>query len=130
MGINICTYIGNLTADPELLSVGDSHLLRFAIAVTTREPRHGKIEEITCFRNCSIFGARAAGLARVLAKGAKVMIKGHNHYDTWTDKASGATRHGLSVRVEDLDIMASARPKAVTDGIPFDVMPAPLPASA
>ena len=77
MSINKVVITGNLTRDPELRETpGGSQVLSFGVAVNDRRrnPETQQWEDCANFVDCAMFGNRAAGVARCLAKGSTVEV--------------------------------------------------------
>ena len=110
MSINSVNISGNLTRDPELRqTAGGMSVLSFGIAVNDRRKNNstGEWEDYANFVDCTMFGARADGLANVLTKGQKVVINGKLRWSSWQDKQTQQTRSKLEVIVENLDFIAN-----------------------
>lgn len=108
MSINKVMVTGNLTRDPELRATpSGTALLRFTVAVNDRRKntRTGEWEDYPNFIGCVVFGDRAAGLSRILAKGMKVAVDGKLRFSSWQDK-EGNRRSKLEVVVDDLDFLS------------------------
>ena len=78
MSINRVVISGNLTRDPELRqTAGGLPVLGFSVAVNERRKNHStdEWEDYPNFVDCTLFGARAASVAKFLSKGAKVAIE-------------------------------------------------------
>ena len=79
MSVNRVMVSGNLTRDPELRqTAGGMSVLSFGIAVNDRRKNSqtGEWEDYPNFLDCTLFGSRADGLSKILAKGSKVAIDG------------------------------------------------------
>lgn len=107
MSINSVNISGNLTRDPELRQTqGGTNVLSFGVAVNDRRKngQTGQWEDYANFVDCTVFGARADSLSKILAKGMKVIVNGKLHYRSWED-GNGQKRSKLEVTVNDLDFM-------------------------
>lgn len=106
MSINRVNISGFLTRDCELRTLPNgSSVLNFGIAVNDRRKNaSGDWEDVPNFVDCVVFGARADGLSKVLAKGMKVAIDGKLRYSSW--EKDGQRRSKLEVMVEDLELMS------------------------
>lgn len=110
MNVNKVFLTGNLTRDPELkVTEGGTQVLNFGLAANER--RHnaqtGEWEDYPNFFNCAVFGKRAEGLSKMLAKGVKVAVEGRLRYSTWMK--DDERRSSVSVIVDELDPMSQAR---------------------
>lgn len=106
MSINRVNISGFLTRDCELRTLpSGSSVLNFGMAVNDRRKNaSGDWEDVPNFVDCVVFGARADGLSKVLAKGMKVSIDGKLRYSSW--EKDGQRRSKLEVMVEDLEFMS------------------------
>jgi single-strand DNA-binding protein len=106
MSINRVTLSGNLTRDPDLRSTAaGSTILGFGIAVNERVKNGttGEWEDRPNFVDCTVFGARAESLSRILRKGMKVALEGRLRYSSW--EKDGQKRSKLEVIVDQIDLM-------------------------
>ena len=107
MSINKVVITGNLTRDPELRETRDGlQILSFGVAVNDRRKNQqtGQWEDYANFVNCTMFGNRAASVARFLSKGAKVAIEGKLRWSQWQAK-DGSTRSKLTVAVDEIEFL-------------------------
>ena len=107
MSINKVLISGNLTRDPELRETpSGSQVLSFGVAVNDRRrnPETQQWEDWANFVDCAMFGNRAAGVARCLAKGSKVAVEGKLRWSQWEAK-DGAKRSKLEVVVDEIELM-------------------------
>lgn len=129
MNVNKVFLTGNITRDPELkVTEGGTQVLSFGIAVNERRhnAKTGEWEDCPNFFNCTVFGRRAEGLSKMLAKGVKVAVEGKLRYSTWMK--DDERRSSISVIVDELDPMSqakaadaepSAEPEVHAEDIPF-----------
>ena len=135
MSINRVCISGNLTRDPVLRSTGGGmSVLSLGVAVNDRRKNQqtGQWEDYANFVDCTMFGNRAASVARYLAKGSKVAIEGKLRWSQWEAK-DGAKRSKLEVVVDEIEFMtsrgdASAAPQQA--GRQFQQAPATQPYAA
>ena len=66
------TVAGYLGADPELAAAGQSQVLRFRVASTSKRGD----KETTTWVGCSWFGKRAVNTQKYLTKGTAVVVSG------------------------------------------------------
>ena len=107
MSINRVVISGNLTRDPELRqTAGGLPVLGFSVAVNDRRKNQqtGEWEDVPNFVDCTLFGTRAASVARFLGKGAKVAIEGKLRWSQW--ERDGQKRSKLEVMVDELEFMS------------------------
>ena len=115
MSINRVVISGNLTRDPELRqTAGGLPVLGFGVAVNDRRKNQstGEWEDYPNFVDCTMFGARAASVAKFLSKGAKVAIEGKLRWSQW--EKDGQKRSKLEVIVDELEFMSRNANQAST----------------
>jgi len=108
MAINRVNISGNLTRDPELRSTASgTQILSFGVAVNDRRKNQqtGEWEDVPNFVDCLVFGNRAAPLADMLRKGAKVAIEGKLRYSAW-EANDGSKRSKLEVVVDEVEFLS------------------------
>ena len=109
MGINKVFIAGNLTRDHELRETPSGfQVLSFGVAVNDRRKNQqtGQWEDYANFVDCTMFGNRAASVARFLSKGAKVAIEGKLRWSQWQAQ-DGSKRSKLEVIVDEIEFMTS-----------------------
>ena len=110
VSINRVNVTGNLTRDPELRQTqSGTQVLSFGVAVNDRRrnQQSGEWEDYPNFVDCILFGNRAAALADILRKGAKVAVEGKLRYSSW--EKDGQRRSKLEVACDEVDLMQQAR---------------------
>lgn len=113
--INSVNISGNVTRDPELRqTAGGMCVLAFGIASNSsrKNQQTGEWEDYPNFVDCTVFGKRAEGLAKFLAKGMKVALSGSLRYSSW--EKDGRKRSRLEVVADEVEVMSQAqqRPQA------------------
>lgn len=98
MAINNVCVSGNVTADCEKFTAGETPAISFAIVVN----EYSKDKEFVNFFDCVIFGNRAKGVAPYIVKGAKVFVTGRLRQDRWAAE-DGSNRSRVRIIVSDLD---------------------------
>jgi single-strand DNA-binding protein len=104
--VNSVVLVGRLTADPELAQAGSTPVLRMRIAVNRDKKVGNEWVEQGHFFNADMFGARAEGLSKHLAKGSRVAIQGHLEFRQWEAK-DGSKRSAVQIMVEQLNFADS-----------------------
>ena len=107
MSINRVVISGNLTSDPELRqTAGGLPVLGFSVAVNDRRKNQStdEWEDYPNFVDCTMFGSRAASVAKYLGKGAKVAMEGKLRWSQWEN--DGQKRSKLEVIVDELEFMS------------------------
>jgi single-strand DNA-binding protein len=76
-GMNRAILYGNLGADPELRQTQSGSILKMRLATTeVYFDKDQQKQERTDWHNVTVFGRRADGLAKVLSKGARILVSG------------------------------------------------------
>ena len=120
MSINRVVISGNLTRDPELRATANgTSVLGLGVAVNDRRrnPQTGEWEDVPNFVDCTMFGARAEGIARYLTKGTKVCIEGKLRWSQW--ERDGQKRSKLEVIVDEIEFMSSRTGGQQMGGQPY-----------
>ena len=118
MSINRVVVSGNLTREPELRSTaGGVCVLGFGVAVNDRRknPSTGDWEDCPNFVDCTLFGARAEALSKLLKKGSKVVIEGKLRWSQW--ERDGQARSKLEVVVDEVEFLSAKPREADAEGI-------------
>ena len=103
MSINRVIISGNLTRDPELRNTAGG----VAVNDRRRNAQTGEWEDYPNYIDCTMFGARAESLSRILTKGMKVSIEGKLRWSQWEKKDTGEKRSKIEVIVDELEFMSS-----------------------
>ena len=97
--VNKVILIGNLGADPELKTVGDSVVAKVGVATTSKwKDRQGERQEETTWHDVEAWGSLAEVMGKYLRKGSKVYVEGTLRRDVWEDKETGKKRSKVFVR--------------------------------
>ena len=93
---------GNLGADPELrTTTGGAHVLSFRVATTeVFFDKNQEKQEKTEWHQVAMFGSRAEPLAKLLAKGSRVLIEGR--LQTTSYEKEGSKRYKTEIIATDL----------------------------
>lgn len=87
-GVNKVILLGNLGADPEVrYTQGGTAVMSLRLA--TAEPykdKAGEWQERTEWHSVTVWAARAEGLAKVLAKGARIFVEGSLRTSAYNDR--------------------------------------------
>jgi single-strand DNA-binding protein len=102
--MNVCTFVGNLTADPDApRAVGEGQVVRFRIAVSER---FGKGKEVTTFLDAEAWDGLAGVVGSYCRKGTKVAVSGSLRMDEWADKNNpDQKRVKYFVRVREFSLL-------------------------
>ena len=104
MSINSVVISGNLGRDPEIRQTASgTDVASFGVCVNDRRknPQTGEYEDMPNWVEVAFFGSRAPSIARFLAKGSHVTVKGRLRESKW--ERDGQKRSKLSVIGEDID---------------------------
>lgn len=107
--INKVFLTGNLTRNPELrYTSGGTAVLGMGIAVNERvkDGQTGEWADRANFFDCTMFGKRAEGVARYLAKGSKVSLEGRLRWSQW--ERDGQKHSKVEVLVDEIEFMSKA----------------------
>jgi len=123
MNLNKAIFVGNLTANPELIHTPKgTAVVNASLAVNEfYTPEEGERQQITTFIDVKVWGASAENFGKLARKGQEILIDGSIRQDTWEDKESGQKRSKLYVRADSWQFTQrkAAAPEA----------PAPAPSS-
>ncbi len=123
MSINKVMISGNLTRDPELRSTTSGMpVLGMSVAVNDRRKNQstGEWEDYPNYIDCTLFGARAEGVAKFLTKGSKVAIEGKLRWSQW--ERDGQKRSKIEVIVDEIEFLTS-RDFSATPALPKTSIP-------
>ena len=102
--VNQVTLVGNLGADPELKSVGDTTLAKLRLATTERyKDRSGVQQEKTQWHSVVFWGKAAEIIGEYCKKGSKLYVSGAVEYQSW-DK-EGETRWSTQIKGRDFKFL-------------------------
>ena len=99
MNINRILFTGNLTADPELVDVGQTKVVNAALAGNEfYYDENEERQQVTTFVDLKIWGAAAENFARLARRGQEIFIEGSLRQDRWEDD-EGRKRSRLYLNV-------------------------------
>lgn len=110
---NVCTFIGRVTRDAELTTVGakNTSLVKWGIANNTGFGQYEK----TNFFNCQMWGKQGEAIRQYLTKGKQVCVTGQLEDTTWT--SDDGTKHPQwTLTVSQVSLLADSR-KATQDAV-------------
>jgi single-strand DNA-binding protein len=102
MNLNKALFVGNLTADPELIyTPKGTAVVNASLAVNEfYTAEDGERQQITTFIDIKVWGPSAENFAKLARKGQEILVDGSIRQDTWEDKDSGQKRSKLYVRAD------------------------------
>lgn len=105
--MNRCSFLGRLTADPEVKysSVTQKAIVGFTVAVK-RDYKNKDGNYDTDFFNCMAYDKRAEIIGNNFSKGSRICVWGQMRQDKWTDK-EGNSRSTYRLYVEGFDFVDS-----------------------
>lgn len=104
---NNVVLLGNLVADPELVSVGSSQVGKFRLAVSRKfTTKEGEKRDDTLYIDCEMWGARASALQKYVSKGDPILVHGYLKQDSWQTK-DGQSRTKILVSVQDFEFIST-----------------------
>jgi len=119
-GMNKVFLLGNIGKDPDLRQIGDNAKLSFSLATSEkwRDRDTGEPREKTEWHNVGIWGKRAEALAKILAKGDRIMVEGKIQHSDYEGR-DGSKKYWSEVRARDV-YLAGRRPTH-SSGAGFDL---------
>lgn len=111
--INIFTFTGRLTADPELtMQHNGNKRLNFTVANNTG---FGENEHANFF-NCAVFGNYAEALEKYIEKGCRVTVTGELNINT-VQKNDGTTAKYINVNVRNVYANKASSARKTSSGV-------------
>lgn len=104
--LNNCTFIGRVTRDAELTSVGakNTSLVKWGIANNTGFGQYEK----TNFFNCQMWGKQGEGVMQFLKKGKQIAVAGTLEDTTWTGQ-NGEQHPQWTLTVNSITLLADSQ---------------------
>ena len=128
--VNQITLIGNLGADPEIKSVGETTLAKLRLATSEKyKDRSGEMVEKTQWHSVVFWGKAAEIIGNYTSKGSKLFVTGsveYQEYDKdgesrWSTQIKGREFKFLDSKGEGGGAAPRAKPasQAFDDELPF-----------
>lgn len=103
--MNTVVLCGNLVADPEVRTVGNTTKANLRLAVNKRFTDANKEQkERTLYIDCEVWGNQAEIAKKFLRKGRAVLLRGELMQDTWQDK-DGNKRSKIYIRIDEFSFV-------------------------
>ena len=104
--LNNCTFIGRVTRDAELSTVGakGTSLVKWGIANNTGFGQY----ERTNFFNCQMWGKQGEGIRQYLTKGKQVAVSGTLENQQWTGN-DGVKHDSWVLIVDKITLLADSK---------------------
>lgn len=109
--MNRVILTGNIGSRDQMRDVGESCVLRFRLATTTRwRNQGGDRAERTDWHNVTIWGGLARGLEKYLTVGRKVLVEGSIRVSTYEDASHGGLkRTRVEIVASSLELLGTPR---------------------
>jgi single-strand DNA-binding protein len=99
--INEVRLIGNVGADPEIVSVPSGYIAKINVATTDNwKDRHGVWQSKTQWHKCAAFGFMAEYVDKYIKKGDQVFIAGGIEYSSY--ERDGVTVHATEIKIKKI----------------------------
>jgi len=100
-----CHGIGRLVRDPELKSVGDTHVCSFTLAMDRHYGKGENKQKETNFFDCVAWDIGAETIAKYCKKGHQLAVETTAVQDKWADKETGQKRSKIQFRVTNFTLL-------------------------
>jgi len=115
---------GHLTADPEIIKVGEHFLTKIRIASNRTYRKGDEKKQETCFIDCQAWDKLAETIKRFCEKGKRVLITGRLKYESWEDR-EGAKKSRHVIEIKEIDFIG--KPKERDNNDPAENQESELP---
>jgi single-strand DNA-binding protein len=124
-GLNQATLFGNLGADPELrVTPSGTSVLKLRMATTESYlDRNNARQERTEWHSITVWGKRGDALAKILAKGDKILIQGRIRTSSY--EKNGEKRYRTEIHAEHIFLAGGRRPQQPANGPQQEKKPPP-----
>ncbi len=124
--LNKVTLIGNLTRDPELRYTPTGAAVCTIGLATNRAwtTDSGEKKEETEFHRVVAWNKLAELCSQLLTKGRKIYVEGRLRTTTWSAQ-DGTQRSSTEIVIEDMILLDSKRPEAISREVHAEVSPVP-----
>lgn len=101
--MNRVMLLGNIGNEPELkVTQGGQAVLKFSLATEEKWKNNaGEVQKRTDWHRCVMWGKRAEGLAKHLAKGQKIFVEGQIEYSSY--EKDGEKKYSTDIKVLNLE---------------------------
>jgi single-strand DNA-binding protein len=121
-GLNRVQLLGNLGADPELRQTQAGAVLKLRLATSeTYLDKDKQKQERTEWHSVVLWGKRAEGLARILAKGSRLLVEGGLRTSSY--EAEGQKRYRTEVVASNILLQGGGPPRAAAPAAPASAGP-------
>lgn len=106
MSLNVVTLVGRVGGDPDVKYFESGSVkCRLTLAVN----RASRNNDQPDWFNLELWGREAEVAANYVRKGSLIGVKGALKLDSWSDRATGATRTSPVIRVDRIELLGSKR---------------------
>lgn len=104
--LNVCTFIGRVTRDAEMTTVGakNTTIVKWGIANNTGFGQYEK----TNFFSCQMWGKAGEAIKQYLVKGKQVAVTGELEDSSWTG-GDGVKHQQWTLTVSKISLLADTR---------------------
>jgi single-strand DNA-binding protein len=113
MSLNVVTLVGRVGGDPDV-KYFESGSVKCRLTLAVNRPTRNS-DQPDWF-NLELWGKEAEIAANYVRKGSLIGIKGALKLDSWSDRATGATRTSPVVRVDRIELLGSKRDNEASTG--------------
>lgn len=107
--LNRCTFMGNLTRDPELkYTPKGTAVCNFGLAINERWTDNGEKKESTTFLDFVAFNKQAETIAQYMKKGRPLYVESKAQLDQWDDKQTGSKRSKVNFVVKEFQFLGDS----------------------
>lgn len=134
--LNQTVFIGRLTKEPELQTVGEKQISKVSFTLAVDRPRYGDAKPQADFIPVTAWRGTAEFVARNFCKGKQVYVSGRLQTKSWED-SSGTRRFGFEIVANEVGFADAPQKKGVQaaksdteddfpygldeDDLPFDI---------
>lgn len=105
MSINVCTFIGRCTKDPETREGGGTTITNLSIACNEKyKSKSGEMVEKVEFVNLVFFGKLAEVVASYCEKGKEIYVSGRMTTEKYADKA-GVEKYSTKINCDKMQLL-------------------------
>ena len=108
VNVNIVTFAGNLTRDPESRDTGSTSVVGFTLANTRKFKSGNETKEETAFLDVEAWGKTGEMVAQYLTKGQPCLVEGRLKQEQWQDK-DGNRRTKIKIVAERVHFLGGKR---------------------
>lgn len=100
---NLVVLIGNLGADPEVRTAGETKVCNLRLATTSRIKKKGEWVDHTDWHRVVCFGKLAENCEKYLKKGRQIMVEGQIRYGSY--EKDGETKYTTDIIADEVKFL-------------------------